>query len=113
MKKLSTAKIWAFATGQFGWSLMSGLIANWLVYFYQPDEASVAQGQSIFIPQGLVILGIFTVIGAITAFGRIFDAVTDPLIASWSDRCTSPKGRRMPFLRAASLPLALSTVLVF
>ena len=113
MKKLSTGKIWAFATGQFGWSLMSGLIANWLVYFYQPDETAISQGQTIFIPQGLVILGIFTVIGAITAFGRIFDSVTDPLIASWSDRCTSPKGRRMPFLRVASLPLALSTVLVF
>lgn len=113
MKKLSTGKIWAFATGQFGWSLMSGLIANWLVYFYQPDEVAIGQGQTLFIPQGLVILGIFTVIGAITAFGRVFDAITDPLIASWSDRCTSPNGRRMPFLKFAALPLALSTVLTF
>jgi Na+/melibiose symporter-like transporter len=99
--------------GQFGWALLSGLISNWLVYFYQPDETAIAQGQTVFIPQGLVILGIFTVIGAITAFGRIFDAVTDPLIASWSDRCKSKDGRRIPFLRWASLPLALSTVLVF
>jgi Na+/melibiose symporter-like transporter len=99
--------------GQFGWALLSGLISNWLVYFYQPDETAIAQGQTVFIPQGLMILGIFTVIGAITAFGRIFDAVTDPLIASWSDRCKSKDGRRIPFLRWASLPLALSTVLVF
>jgi Na+/melibiose symporter-like transporter len=113
MKKLTTGKIWLFAVGQFGWALLSGLISNWLVYFYQPDETAIAQGQTVFIPQGLVILGIFTVIGAITAFGRIFDAVTDPLIASWSDRCKSKDGRRIPFLRWASLPLALSTVLVF
>ncbi len=113
MKKLSTAKIWAFATGQFGWSLMSGLIANWLVYFYQPDATAIAEGQTVFIPQGAVIAGVFTVIGAITAFGRLFDAVTDPLIASLSDRCTSPNGRRMPFLRWASLPLAVCTVLTF
>ncbi|MBD5469708.1 MAG: sodium:solute symporter [Lachnospiraceae bacterium] len=113
MKSLSTGKIWLFATGQFGWSLLSGLISNWLVYFYQPDEASIAQGQTIFIPQGLVVLGIFTVIGGITACGRLFDAVTDPFIASLSDRCTSKKGRRIPFLKWASLPLALSTVLVF
>lgn len=113
MKSLSTGKMWLFATGQFGWSLLSGLISNWLVYFYQPDEASIAQGQTVFIPQGLVILGIFTVIGGITAFGRLFDAVTDPWIASLSDRCTSPKGRRIPFLKWASLPLALATVLVF
>ena len=113
MKSLSTPKIWLFATGQFGWSLLSGLISNWLVYFYQPDEASIAQGQILFVPQGLVIFGIFTVIGGITAFGRLFDAITDPWIASLSDRCTSPKGRRIPFLKWASLPLALSTVLVF
>lgn len=113
MKSLSTGKMWLFATGQFGWSLLSGLISNWLVYFYQPDEASIAQGQTVFIPQGLVVLGIFTVIGGITAFGRLFDAVTDPWIASLSDRCTSPKGRRIPFLKWASLPLALATVLVF
>lgn len=113
MKSLSTQKIWLFATGQFGWSLLSGLISNWLVYFYQPDEASIAQGQILFVPQGLVIFGIFTLIGGITAFGRLFDAFTDPWIASLSDRCTSAKGRRIPFLKWASLPLALSTVLVF
>ena len=113
MKKLSTAKIWCFAVGQFGWSMLSGIISNWLVYFYQPDEAAMSQGQTVFIPQGLVILGIVTVIGAITAFGRVFDAFTDPMIASLSDRCTSKNGRRMPFLKFAALPLALSTVLVF
>ena len=35
------------------------------------------------------------------------------MIASWSDRCTAKDGRRIPFLKWASLPLALSTVLVF
>lgn len=113
MKKLSTGKIWLFAVGQFGWSLLSGLISNWLVYFYQPDNAAVSQGQTVFVPQGLVLFGVFTVIGGITAFGRIFDAFTDPLIASWSDRCKAKDGRRIPFLKWASLPLALSTVLVF
>ncbi len=113
MKSLSTGKIWLFAIGQFGWALLSGIISNWLVYFYQPDQVNIDQGQTLFIPQGLVILGIFTIIGGITAFGRLFDAVTDPLIASWSDRCKSPMGRRMPFLRFASFPLAIATVLVF
>ena len=35
MKKLTTAKIWQFAAGQFGWAMLSGIISNWLVYFYQ------------------------------------------------------------------------------
>ena len=113
MKKLTTGKIWQFAAGQFGWAMLSGIISNWLVYFYQPDKTAISQGQSGFIPQGLVVFGIFTIIGGITAFGRIFDAFTDPMIASWSDRCTAKDGRRIPFLKWASLPLALSTVLVF
>lgn len=113
MKKLTTGKIWQFAAGQFGWAMLSGIISNWLVYFYQPDEAAISQGQTVFIPQGLAILGIITVIGGITALGRVFDAFTDPMIASLSDRCTSKKGRRIPFLKWASLPLALATVLVF
>ena len=80
MKKLSTAKIWQFAAGQFGWAMLSGIISNWLVYFYQPDQVAISQGQTVFIPQGLVVFGIFTIIGGITAFGRIFDAFTDDRI---------------------------------
>ena len=113
MKSLSKGKIWLLAVGQLGWSTLSGLISNWLVYFYQPDEAAQAAGQTLFIPQGRVILGVFTVIGAITALGRLFDAVTDPWIASLSDRCKSKLGRRIPFLKWAALPLAFSTVMVF
>ena len=113
MKSLSKGRIWLLAMGQLGWAMLSGLISNWLVYFYQPDEAAQAAGQTIFIPQGRVLLSVFTIIGAITALGRIFDAVTDPWIASLSDRCKSASGRRIPFLKWSSLPLAVSTVMVF
>ena len=113
MKSLTTKQIWLFAVGQFGWALLSGIISNWLVYFYQPDAAAISQGQTVFIPQGLVVIGIFTIIGAITAFGRVFDAFTDPWIASLSDRCQAKDGRRIPFMKFAALPLALSTALVF
>ena len=112
-KKLSTGKVWCFAIGQFGWSVLSALISSFLVSFYQPDLATQQAGQPIFIPQGLVIFGILTILGAITWFGRIFDAVTDPWIASKSDRCKSRAGRRIPFMKAAAVPFALATVLTF
>ncbi len=102
-----------FAIGQFGWALLSGLISNWLVYFYQPDAVAQKAGHTVFIPQGRVIIGIFTILGGITALGRVFDAVTDPWIASLSDRCKSKNGRRIPFLKFAAIPLAVSTILVF
>lgn len=113
MKKLTKSKMFLFAIGQFGWALLAGLISNWLIYFYQPDEVARKAGQTVFIPQGLVILGVFTIIGAITAIGRVFDAFTDPWIASLSDRCKSKNGRRIPFLKVSAIPLAVSTVLVF
>ena len=113
IKDLPTSKVWAFAVGQFGWALLSGTISNWLVYFYQPDQETIDQGQTVFVPQGLVILGIVTVVGGITAFARFFDAFVDPAVASLSDRSTSPRGRRIPFLQRAALPLAAVTVLVF
>ena len=113
MKTLSKGKVWCFAVGQLGWSLLAALLSSWLVNYYQPDEAALAAGQPVFIPQGRVILGLLTILGAITAFGRVFDAVTDPLIASASDRSRRPAGRRIPFMRFAAFPFALVTVLTF
>ena len=112
-KALAGKKIlWLFAIGQLGWSMLSGIISNWLVYFYQPGESLLAQGHQLFITQGAVFLGL-TVIGLITASGRIFDAITDPLIASLSDRCKHRWGRRIPFLRFAPIPFGLFTILIF
>ena len=113
MKKLSKGKVWCFAVGQFGWSVLAALISSWLVNYYQPDETAIADGQILFIPQGRVILGILTVLGAITAFGRIFDAITDPLVAASSDKCKSKDGRRIPFMRFAAIPFALTCILTF
>jgi len=113
MKTISQKKIWCFAVGQLGWSILAALISSWLVYYYQPAQDLIDGGMKVFFPQGLVIFGALTVTGAITAFGRIFDAITDPLVASASDKCKSPAGRRIPFLRAAAVPFGLVTVLTF
>ncbi len=112
MRKLTKSKIALFAIGQFGWAILAGLVVNWLVYFYQPDISS-GDGIRLFIPQGRAVLGVITVIGLITAIGRMFDAVTDPWIASLSDRCKSKDGRRIPFMKWIAIPFAVITVLVF
>ena len=110
-RQASNAVLWIFAVGQLGWSLLSGITANWLVFFYQPSSEELAKGQTVFLPQQ-TLLGL-TVIGLITAVGRIFDAVTDPLIAGKSDRLRNRLGRRIPFLRLFALPFAASAVLLF
>ena len=113
LKTLSKGKMWCYAVGQLGWSIISGLIGSWLVYFYQPNAEALADGMRTLIPQGRVVFGVLTIIGLITAAGRVFDAVTDPLIGSWSDKCRSKLGRRIPFLKYSAIPLGVIFVLVF
>ena len=103
VKTLATNKIlWLFAIGQLGWSTLSGIISNWLVYFYMPSEEVIARGMPLFITQGIVFAGM-TVIGLITALCRLVDGFIDPFIASRSDSLNHPLGRRIPFLRWAIL----------
>ena len=112
-RRLTKKEMWIFAIGQLGWSILGGIINTWLVTFYLPTQASVEKGAKFYIPTGLVIFGVLTVLGLISFICRIFDAVTDPWIASLSDRSKNPKGRRIPFMQKAAIPFALMTVLVF
>ncbi len=109
MKNVPARIKWIFAIGQLGWSILSGIIGNLLVNFYLPD--STGDGVITFVTSATFI-GL-TVIGIITACGRIVDAVTDPWIANMSDKCGSKLGKRIPFLRYSAFPFALITVLIF
>ena len=113
MKRLSKKQMIIFAIGQLGWSMLSGIISAWLVTFYLPTSGDITNGAIQYIVPGLVIGGFMTVLGLITALSRVFDAVTDPLIASLSDRSKNPKGRRIPFMKIAAIPLSIVTVLLF
>ena len=113
MKRLSKKQMIIFAIGQLGWSLLSGIISAWFVTFYLPTAGDIGNGAIQYILPGLAIGGFMTVLGLITALSRIFDAVTDPLIASLSDRSKNPRGRRIPFMQIAAIPLSVVTVLLF
>jgi len=54
-----------------------------------------------------------TLCGLALAIALTFDAVTDPLAGTLSDRLDSRWGRRHPFMYAAALPLALFFSLLF
>ena len=70
MKNVSGKIKWIFAVGQMGWSILAGIIANLLVNFYLPD--STENGIITFVTSATFI-GL-TVIGLITACGRVVDA---------------------------------------
>ncbi|MBR0466887.1 MAG: MFS transporter [Clostridia bacterium] len=113
MKRLTKKQMIIFSIGQLGWSMLSGLINAWLVTFYLPTKGDIEGGAIQYIKPGLVVFGFLTILGLITAASRIFDAVTDPLIASMSDRSKNPRGRRIPFMQYAAIPLSIVTVLLF
>lgn len=115
LKPITNKLLWIFALGQFGWSLLSGVVSNWMVYYYTgtPDELNPNTG---LFASGITqepILFKLTLFGLVLAVGRIFDAVTDPLIAGWSDRSNYKGGRRIPFMRVMAIPFSLITIMLF
>ena len=115
MKKITNKLLWIFAIGQFGWSLLSGIVSNWMVYYYTGSPDAQNPNTGIFasgITQNPVLFKL-TLFGLVLAAGRIFDAVTDPLIAGWSDGSNYKGGRRIPFMKAIAVPFSIVTVLLF
>ncbi|MBO4539501.1 MAG: MFS transporter [Clostridia bacterium] len=112
-KRLTKKQIWIFAIGQLGWSILGGIVNTWLVTFYLPTQDNLKAGAVSYITPGLIIGGFLTILGLITAISRIFDAVTDPWIASLSDRSKNKRGRRIPFMQYSAVPFAIVTVLLF
>ena len=112
-KKLAPVSVLRnFAIGQLGWAILSGVVTNWLVYFYMPSEEMIGGGWPLFITQGIVFAGM-TVIGLITALCRLVDGFIDPFIASRSDSLDNPLGRRIPFMRHAAIPFGVMAIVVF
>ena len=103
---------WIYAIGQFGWSLTSFGVLNLLNLFYFPPEEGAEALFPGFIYTG-AILGILTTLGIINFGGRIFDGLTDPIIANWSDRSKHKMGKRKFMMALAVVPFALFSVLVF
>ena len=108
-KILPKRKMYRYCLADIAKGLFNGMIGNYLLYFFQPTAKS---GLPVLLPQNK-LLGFITIMALITGLGKIVDAVTDPLVAALSDKCTHKAGRRMPFLRYSAIPYALSVLLIF
>lgn len=53
------------------------------------------------------------VVGFLFGLSRIWDAVTDPIVGSWSDRTRTRLGRRRPWMLAALPVIAVTTVFLW
>lgn len=102
----------SYAVGQLGWSTLINIIGLHQVYFYLPPAPKPGQDCFPDLIEKMAFWGIST-IGVVAAVGRLWDAVTDPVIANSSDRLKSKFGRRIPFLFLGGLPAAVFCWLIF
>ncbi len=112
VENFSGLRRFLYNASTMGWVMIDSIFMTFYVAFLLPPKEKVASGMVRFISDK-TFLGVFTVLGTIMIFGRIVDAIADPLVASWSDRSKSALGRRRFFLIIGGLPLALFSVLVF
>ena len=112
MEGLKGGKLLLYSLSTAGWVMLDSLWLTFSISFLLPPKERVSEGMILFISNER-FFGIITMLGAVMVFGRIIDAIADPLIASCSDRSTSKFGRRRFFLIIGGLPLAIFTVLIF
>ncbi len=108
-KTLPKRKMIRYCLSDIAKGLFNGMIGNYLLYFFQP---TVASGLPTLLPENK-LLGFITIMALLTGVGKVVDAITDPLVANLSDKCTHKDGRRMPFLKYSAVPYAVSVLMIF
>ncbi|MFT5098553.1 MAG: GPH family glycoside/pentoside/hexuronide:cation symporter [Planctomycetaceae bacterium] len=91
---LTTKMYWG--VGQIGEGVKNAAFNSFLLFYYNQ------------------ILGVSATLTALAlGIAVLFDAVSDPLVGSISDRFKSRWGRRHPFMAMSALPMALTLFLLF
>jgi GPH family glycoside/pentoside/hexuronide:cation symporter len=101
-RQLGTGKLFLFSLGDFARAVLGGLLVTYMLKFFNVTESS---GLPLLLPPALA--------GTLRGLSIVFDAVIDPWIASASDKSKNRNGRRIPFMRRAAVPYALTSLLIF
>ena len=96
MQVLSAKEKWTYAIGNMPFSVKDAAYVNFVVFYY-----TQVQGLS------------GTLTGLAMFIALSWDAISDPIVGSWSDSLRSRWGRRHPLLVAGGLPTALLFLALF
>ncbi len=103
--KVKQLRLWgkiAYGTGAGGFSLIDRVLITWLFYYY---ITSPLEGVDALMPP--------FAFGIIMFFGRVIDAIADPVIARWSDNHSGRLGRRIPFMLFSGVAYVVVFVMLF
>jgi GPH family glycoside/pentoside/hexuronide:cation symporter len=98
MKRLPWSGKVLYAASSAGWAMLDRVVMTFLLFYYTEGE------NPLLMP---------AVFGAIFVFGRVVDAIADPLVALWSDNHKGKLGRRTPFLIVGALFYVVVFVALF
>lgn len=104
MKKNSKLIAFMYSLGYLGIAIFVQSTVKWYQYYYSPPELA-QEGLIILVPMGMV--------GLAMVVARVFDGLADPLVAYFSDKSKSNRGRRIPFILYGSIPLAITYILIW
>ena len=129
---LSRCELWCYGLGGLGWAAASQVVGIQLIYFFIPpagggcsdleglttpsnESGSGVEPEPIFpiYVSQVKFAVVLNVIVILAAAGRLWDAVTDPCVANFSDRLRWKRGRRLPMMAIGGLPTALFAALLF
>ncbi len=96
MSTLTATEKWSYAVGNMPFAVKDAAFVNFVVFFYTQVHG---------VSGTLAGLAMFVALS--------WDAISDPIIGSWSDNFRSRWGRRHPLLLAGGVPTALLFLLLF
>lgn len=98
-----------YSSGSIAFNMMERMILLYAAFYYLPPRE---YGLAELFP-AKTYYGFFTIFGLAVVLGRVFDAVSDPVVAALSDNSKARVGRRKIFMLISGAPLALTAALIF
>ncbi|AEM79803.1 MFS transporter [Thermoanaerobacter wiegelii] len=96
--------LFMYSLGYLGISIFTQTAVKWYQYYYTPPA---------FNTQGLKMLVPISLIGFSMIVARIFDGISDPIVAYYSDKLNTKMGRRIPFVLFGSPVLMISFIMIW
>lgn len=94
-----------YSSGSMAFNMMERMILLYAAFYYLPPKE---YGLSELFP-GQRFYGFFTIFGLAVVLGRVFDSVSDPVVAALSDNSRARVGRRKLYgARAGPLKLVIA-----
>ncbi len=100
----------SYSSGNLSTMLINQIVVTWAIYFYAPSEQAdpSAGGVKVAIDYAPVAM-----LGFAMGFGRLIDALADPLVGHLSDRTKTRWGRRIPFVALGTPFLVLFFIILW